>query len=201
MAVAELAQRNGFTPFVDFAYQGLGDGLEADAFGLRTLVDAVPEVIVAASCSKNLGLYRERTGAAVFVAGAAEQAQAIRSQATVAARRIYSMPPAHGALLAGRVLTDETLGALWREELAAMCARINDLRALLVEKLTATTGQDFGFIQNQKGMFSFLGISTEQVTALREKHSVYMVGSSRINVAGINQGNIDYFAAAVADVL
>lgn len=200
-AVAELAQRNGFIPFVDFAYQGLGDGLEADAFGLRCLVDAVPEVIVAASCSKNLGLYRERTGAVVFIAGDSDRAQAVQSQATVAARRIYSMPPAHGALLAGRVLTDATLGQLWREELAQMCHRINELRGLLVSSLNASTGRDFGFIQQQKGMFSFLGISAAQVEELREKHSVYMVGSSRINVAGINKRNIDYFADAVARVL
>jgi aspartate aminotransferase len=200
-AVAELAQRNGFTPFVDFAYQGLGDGLEEDAFGVRLLVDSVPEVIVASSCSKNLGLYRERTGAVIFVGSAQDRAEALQSQATIAARRIYSMPPAHGALLAGRVLTDADLGELWRAELGRMCSRINDLRGLLVSRLTAATGRDFGFIQQEKGMFSFLGISPEQVEALREKHSIYMVGSSRINVAGINQGNIDYFANAVASVI
>jgi aspartate aminotransferase len=199
--VTELAQRNGFTPFVDFAYQGLGDGLDEDAFGVRHLVESVPEVIVASSCSKNLGLYRERTGAVIFVGGAPDRAEALQSQATVAARRIYSMPPAHGALLAGRVLTDASLGELWREELGQMCSRINELRALLVDKLTAATGRDFSFIRQEKGMFSFLGISPAQVEALREKHSVYMVGSSRINVAGINQSNIGYFASAVASVI
>jgi aspartate aminotransferase len=201
LAVTELAQRNGFTPFIDFAYQGLGDGLDEDAFGVRTLVDSVPEVIIASSCSKNLGLYRERTGAVVFAAGAADRAEALQSQATVAARRIYSMPPAHGAILAGRVLTDEALGQLWRQELQQMCARINDLRSLLVSRLDAATGRDFGFIRQEKGMFSFLGITPEQVEELREKYSVYMVGSSRINVAGINRNNIDYFAEAVAKVL
>ena len=201
LAVAELAQRNGFTPFIDFAYQGLGDGLDEDAFGVRTLVNSVPEVIVASSCSKNLGLYRERTGAVVFAAGAADRAEALQSQATVAARRIYSMPPAHGAILAGRVLTDAALGQLWRQELQQMCGRINDLRSLLVSRLGAATGRDFGFIQQEKGMFSFLGITPEQVDELREKYSVYMVGSSRINVAGINRNNIDYFAQAVAKVL
>ena len=201
LAVAELAQRNGFTPFVDFAYQGLGDGLEEDAFGVRQLVHSVPEVIVAASCSKNLGLYRERTGAVVFIAADGERAEAIQSQATVVARRIYSMPPAHGALLAGRVLTDAALGQLWREELLQMCNRINDLRTLLVDRLSAASGRDFGFIQQQRGMFSFLGISPGQVEELRQKHSVYMLGSSRINVAGINQRNVDYFAEALARVL
>ncbi|MCX2982357.1 aspartate/tyrosine/aromatic aminotransferase [Halieaceae bacterium IMCC14734] len=199
--IAALAARNGFTPFVDFAYQGLGDGLEADAAGLRQLVAAVPEVLIAGSCSKNLGLYRERTGAALFVSADPDAAIAAQTQATAAARRIYSMPPAHGAILAGRVLTDARLNALWREELEQMCGRINGLRLQLVEKLNAATGEDFGFIAREKGMFSFLGISAEQVKRLREEHSVYMVGSSRMNIAGLRADNMDYFAAAVAKVL
>jgi aspartate aminotransferase len=200
-AVATLAAERGFTPFIDFAYQGLGDGLEEDAWGLRHLVDQLPEVIVAASCSKNLGLYRERTGAVLFVTGGAVEAEAARSQALVAARRNYSMPPAHGALLAGRVLSDASLGKLWREELSDMCARINGLRGLMVEKLNEATGADFGFIQRQRGMFSFLGLTEDQVNRLREEHSVYMLGSSRVNVAGVNSGNIDYLAQSLAAVL
>jgi aspartate aminotransferase len=200
-AIAALAQEIGFTPFVDFAYQGLGDGLEEDAYGLRQLVAAVPEVLVAASCSKNMGLYRERVGASVIIAGSAEQARAIQSQGTVAARRIYSMPPAHGSILAGKVLADDQLGQIWRQELEQMCGRIIDLRTLLVEKLETATGADFGFIQREKGMFSFLGLNADQVSRLREEHSVYMIGSSRINVAGVNVGNVDYLAEAVAKVL
>ena len=123
------------------------------------------------------------------------------SQAKVAARRVYSMPPAHGALLAARVLTDAALTRRWEQELQRMCARINALRAALVDKLQAATGRDFAFIRGEKGMFSFLGLSAAQVDTLRQQHSVYMLGSSRINVAGVNARNIDYLANAVAAVL
>jgi aspartate aminotransferase len=199
--VAALVQRKGLLPFIDIAYQGLGDGLEEDAWGMRHVIEQVPEALVAASCSKNLGLYRERTGAAVFVGGTADRVEAMLSQALVAARRNYSMPPAHGALLAGRILNDDALGALWRSELGQMCDRINELRGLLAQRLAAATGRDFDFIRQEKGMFSFLGVSEEQVTALREQHSVYMLGSSRVNVAGVNADNVDYLARAVAAVL
>ena len=199
--IADMAERQGFTPFVDIAYQGLGDGLAEDAAGLRLLADRLPEVILAASCSKNMGLYRERTGTAMFVCRDRDNAGAILSQALVAARRIYSMPPAHGALLAGRILSDGRLDALWRSELGTMCGRINGLRTALREKLEGASGLDFGFIEREKGMFSFLGLTPEQTARLREEHSVYMLGSSRINVAGVNARNIDYLAEAVATVL
>lgn len=199
--IADLAEQQGFTPFVDFAYQGLGDGLEEDAAGLRLLVSRVPEMIVAASCSKNLGLYRERVGAAIFVCNDAANARAVLSQAQVAARRVYSMPPAHGALLAGRVLTDEHLGGIWRTELATMCQRINGLRSNLRQALEARCVGDYRFIEREKGMFSFLGLSAAQAVRLREEHSVYMLDSSRVNVAGVNAGNIDYIAESVAKVL
>jgi aspartate aminotransferase len=199
--IAEMAEQQGFLPFVDIAYQGLGDGLEEDAAGLRLLVSRLPEVIVAASCSKNMGLYRERTGATLFVCRDTANASALVSQALVAARKVYSMPPAHGALLAGRILSNDKLGGLWRNELLDMCQRINALRGTLVEKLQGPTGRDFSFIQREKGMFSFLGLSQEQVERLRTEHSVYMLASSRINVAGVNDGNIDYLSQAVAAVL
>jgi aspartate aminotransferase len=199
--IADLADQQGFTPFVDFAYQGLGDGLEEDAAGLRLLVSRLPEVIVAASCSKNLGLYRERVGAAIFVCSDAANARALLSQAQVAARRVYSMPPAHGALLAGRVLTDDYLGGIWRTELNTMCQRMNGLRSDLREALEAHCGGDYAFIEREKGMFSFLGLSVAQAVRLREEFAVYMLDSSRINVAGINAGNINYIAQSVAKVL
>ncbi len=199
--IATMAEQQGFVPFVDIAYQGLGDGLEQDAAGLRTLVDRLPEVIVAASCSKNMGLYRERTGLTLFVCKDSDNAAALVSQAKVAARRVYSMPPAHGAIIAGRILEDATLNALWQTELVAMCERINGLRAGLVSKLNASTGRDFNFIANEKGMFSFLGLSAEQAIRLRKEYGVYMLDSSRINVAGVNASNIDYLADAVAKVL
>tara|TARA_R110002110_G_scaffold184698_2_gene391504 strand:+ start:27291 stop:28487 length:1197 start_codon:yes stop_codon:yes gene_type:complete len=199
--IADMASRQGFLPFVDIAYQGLGDGLEEDAAGLRLLVQRLPEVIIAASCSKNMGLYRERTGATIFASANPASSLALRSQAQVAARRIYSMPPAHGALLAGRVLADDELNANWQDELQAMCRRINGLRTSLMSKLEQCTDRDFSFIEREKGMFSFLGLSREQAVALREEHSVYMLESSRINVAGVNGANIDYLADAVGKVL
>jgi aspartate aminotransferase len=199
--VADMAEAQGFTPFIDIAYQGLGDGLEADAAGVRLLASRVPEMLVAASCSKNMGLYRERTGVTHFLCRTPDSAEALLSQGKVAARRVYSMPPAHGALLAGRVLSDAGLRASWEQELLGMCERINGLRGALVEKLQAATGSDFEFIRREKGMFSFLGLSQEQVQRLREERSIYMLGSSRINVAGVNASNIDYLASAIADVL
>lgn len=199
--IGDLAEAKGLVPFIDIAYQGLGDGLEEDAAGLRHLAERLPEMLVAASCSKNMGLYRERTGCAMFLCKDKDNAEALVSQAKVAARRVYSMPPAHGALLAGRILTDAGLRASWEQELQDMCARINGLRGNLVESLQAATGRDFEFIRQEKGMFSFLGLSKEQVQALRDDYSIYMVGSSRINVAGVNASNIDYLADAVARVL
>ena len=199
--IAALAEQRGFTPFVDIAYQGLGAGIEADAAGLRLLVARLPEVVIAASCSKNMGLYRERAGLAMFVCRDESSAQAAVSQALVAARGIYSMPPAHGALLAGRVLSDAALAQSWRAELATMCERINGLRRELRHKLAASSGRDFDFIERENGMFSFLGLSTEQVLRLRGEFSVYMLDSSRINVAGVNRRNIDYLAQSVAAVL
>lgn len=199
--IADMAEAQGFTPMIDIAYQGLGDGLDQDATGLRLFAERLPELIVAASCSKNMGLYRERTGICVFVCRDGDNAEAVFSQAAVAARRVYSMPPAHGAILAGRILSDPALDALWRDELAAMCQRINGLRADLVSHLQTVSDRDFSFIQREKGMFSFLGLSAEQAQRLRAEHSVYMLDSSRINVAGINAGNIDTLASAVAAVL
>jgi aspartate aminotransferase len=158
-------------------------------------------MIIAASCSKNMGLYRERTGCTIFLCKNADSAAALLSQGKVAARRIYSMPPAHGALLAGRVLASPELTASWEAELESMCKRINGLRNDLVAKLQDATGRDFEFIRSENGMFSFLGLSADQVQALRDQHSVYMLGSSRINVAGVNASNIDYLAKAVASVL
>jgi len=199
--LAEMAERQGFTPFVDLAYQGMGDGLDADAAGLRLLVSRLPEVLVAASCSKNLGLYRERTGAAMFICQDRGAADAVLSQSLAAARRVYSMPPAHGALLAGRVLSDDSLGRIWREELETVCARIQGLRSKLRTALEAQSGADFAFIEQEKGMFSFLGLSAEQAVRLREEFAVYMLDSSRINIAGVNDRNIDYLAQSVAKVL
>jgi len=201
-AVAEAAQKQGFTPFIDLAYQGLGDGLDADAYGLRLMAEKLPEVIVASSASKNFGLYRERTGAVLVVTETAASTEAANSQILVTAREMYSVPPAHGAALVAMILDDAALRTEWDAELTEMRDRINGLRAQLVAKLKARgVNRDFSFIQNEKGMFSFLGLSPEQVKRLVGEFSIYLVGSSRINVAGINNRNIDYLVDCIAAVL
>ena len=199
--MAQMAAEQGFTPMVDLAYQGFGDGLEQDVHGLRALIDNTPEVVVAASCSKNMGLYRERTGLVIFICKDERAAEATASQAKSAARRIYSMPPAHGAIIAGRILSDPTLRSNWEAELSAMCGRINTLRADFRDRLQVATGRDFSFIANEKGMFSFLGLSKEQAQRVRTERGLYMLDSSRINVASLNNRNIDKVVEAVVSVL
>jgi aspartate aminotransferase len=201
-AVTEAALKQGFTPFIDLAYQGLGDGLVEDVYGLRLMAAQLPELIIASSYSKNFGLYRERTGAVVVITQTSASAEAAQSQVVSTAREMYSVPPAHGAALVGMILEDEALKTQWDAELTEMRDRINGLRAELVSKLAAKGVQrDFGFIQNEKGMFSFLGLDAQQVKRLINEFSIYLVGSSRINVAGINKLNIDYLADSIKAVL
>jgi aspartate aminotransferase len=194
-----LAARNGWTPFIDMAYQGFGDGVEEDAYGVRLMAAELPEVLVASSCSKNFGLYRERTGSISFVGETREFADNARSQILKVARGIYSMPPAHGALLVETVLTDAELKMQWLQEVASMRERIKCLRHALADALAPSA--DFSFIPRQRGMFSFLGLRQDQVLRLREEFSVYMVDSSRINLAGINTVNLPYLADAISRVL
>ena len=199
--LADLMSERQLLPMIDFAYQGMGAGLDQDAAGIRAVLERVPEMIIAVSSSKNIGLYRERAGAVVFVGGDARAAEAMASQAVSAARRVYSMPPAHGALLAGRVLSSSQLRSSWKVELGQICERINGLRGQFQEALTTATGRDFGFIGTEHGMFSFLGLSVEQAQRLREEQSVYMLDSSRINIAGLNANNLGRVVEAVAAVL
>lgn len=201
-ALTQLCERRGLTPFIDLAYQGLSEGLDEDAFGVRLMASRLPEVVVVSSCSKNLGLYRERVGAASVVSANAEGAKLALANASNVARGIYSMPPDHGAAIVGYILNNPELRAQWIKELAEMRARINGLRTLLVDKLSARkTPMDFSFIARERGMFSFLGITKEQVIKLREQFHIYMVESSRVNVAGINHKNVDTIADAIASVL
>ena len=200
--LAELFERRGIVPFIDIAYQGLSQGLDEDAFGVRLMAERLPEVVVVASCSKNLGLYRERVGAVSVVSTNSDAAKLALSNASNVARGIYSMPPDHGAAIVAAVLHDDALRALWIEELGEMRNRLNDLRRLLVDKLVERHSPiDFSFIAQERGMFSFLGISREQVVRLREEFHVYMVESSRINVAGVNRSNADTVADAIVAVL
>lgn len=206
-AVAQLCANKGLVPFVDMAYQGFGTGLDEDAAGLRLLAREVPEMFVAVSCSKNFGLYRERVGLLLVIAETATGAEAAGSQLINVARGIYSMPPSHGAAIVATILESAELRREWVEEVTQMRNRINGLRALAVKKLNVACqlaglkNANFGFIQKQYGMFSFLGISEQQVKRLKDEFSIYMVGSSRINVAGLNDDNIGYFAESVAKVL
>ena len=199
--VADLAVEVGFTPLVDIAYQGFGSSLEEDAAGLRKLAAAVDELIICSSCSKNFGLYRERIGACSIIAKDAATADISNSVLLSVVRSIYSMPPAHGADIVSTILGSTELTQMWHDELDEMRNRINGLRTLIKESLAAKgIDQDFSFIDRQNGMFSFLGINKEQIERLQKEYSIYIVGSSRVNVAGISDANIDYFANAVADV-
>lgn len=197
--VTDLVLEKGLLPFVDMAYQGLGDGLESDAAGLRHMAGRVPEMIVAASCSKNFGLYRERTGALMLMGATDSVASAANSQLLSVIRSHYSMPPAHGAAIVETILGDEALRADWQLELAGMCDRILGLRRAFAEAL-APAG-DFGFIARQRGMFSFLGISPAQVRRLREEYGIYMLESSRVNVAGLNDRTLPVVAEAIRTIL
>ena len=198
----DVAKARGFTPLVDMAYQGFGAGLDEDAKGLRYLADNVDEMLLCSSCSKNFGLYRERIGAVSIIAADSSVAEVARVNLLSVVRSIYSMPPAHGAIIVANILDSNELTALWHEELAEMRNRINSYRQLIIDKLAAEgVAQDFSFITRQHGMFSFLGINKAQIDRLRSEFSIYMVGSSRVSIAGLNHSNIDYFAKSVATVL
>ena len=199
---AELAKERGFTPLVDMAYQGFGTGLDEDAKGLRYLADHVEEMLLCSSCSKNFGLYRERIGAVSVVSADSKISDIARVNLLSVVRSIYSMPPAHGAIIVASILDSTELTALWHQELAEMRNRINNYRQLIIDKLAGEgVTQDFSFITRQHGMFSFLGINKEQIARLRNEFSIYMVDSSRVSIAGLNHSNIDYFARSVATVL
>lgn len=201
-AIAKLLVRKGLIPFVDIAYQGLGEGLTEDAYGLRLLADTVPEMLIASSCSKNFGLYRERTGSVLVITPNQQLAAITASNLFSLIRGHYSMPPAHGAAIVETILGNTELTKSWDDELSMMRNRILQLRHQLANQI-AISGceQDFSFIPQQKGMFSFLGINKEQVARLRDEHSIYMLDSSRINIAGLSSHNLTYVAQALAAVL
>ncbi len=201
-AVVELTADRGFLPLIDIAYQGFGVGLDEDALGVRLMAEAVPELIVASSCSKNFGLYRERCGALSILGRNATATAAAESVIHNVTRGLYSMPPAHGPAIVDIILASDELRSQWLVELAEMRERINGLRQLAVERIrSAGITRDFSFIERQSGMFSFLGISTEQVDRLRDEFSIYMTRATRINIAGFRDDNLDYFAESLAAVL
>ncbi len=201
-AIAKLAEARGFLPFVDFAYQGFGDGLEEDAVGVRRLAARVEEMVVAASCSKNFGLYRERVGCAFVLGGSPERSDLMLGQLLSVARASYSSPPAHGAALVGMILDDAALRADWRAELEEVRAHMLGLRRTLAAGLRARTNSDrHDFIGRHRGMFSLLGMTPVQVARMRDEHAIYMVGAGRINVAGLPEEEVERFADALIAVL
>lgn len=195
-AVAELVNRKGLFPLVDFAYQGLGQGLAEDAQGLHILLENVEEALLAYSCDKNFGVYRERTGALYAVGRNAAEAQSAMSNMATQARVMWSMPPDHGAAAARIVLETPALEKIWREEVANMNERVKTIR-----NACAAETQKLGFLANQNGMFSNLNITKEQVAQLREDHAIYMAGSGRINLAGLRLADVSRFCAAVEPLL
>lgn len=200
--VVALTKEQGFTPLIDMAYQGFGDGVDIDAYGVRHMAAAVDNMILCSSCSKNFGLYRERIGSCSVIAKDANTANIAQSVLLYVVRCLYSMPPAHGSAIVETILGSKELTQEWLDELKVMRDRINGNRAILVDKLKANgVDRDFSFIARQKGMFSFLGVNPEQVARLQKEFSIYMVGSSRISIAGISEDNVDYLAQSIAKVL
>jgi len=198
--VAALLAEAGAVPLVDLAYQGFGDGLEADAAGTRLMAARLPEVLIAASCSKNFGIYRERTGILLALGDAARREVTQGTLATLN-RVSYSFPPDHGARLVTTILCDPVLRADWQDELETVRAGMLDLREALAQELRRLAGSDrFGFLAQHRGMFSRLGATPEQVEALRRDHGIYMVGDSRFNVAGLNRATVPVLARAIIDV-
>ncbi|WP_247840258.1 amino acid aminotransferase [Pseudomonas sp. MWU12-3103b] len=198
--VLDVVRRRGLLPLIDFAYQGFGDGLEQDAWSTRLFAAEVPELLITSSCSKNFGLYRDRTGALIVCAKTADKLIDIRSQLANIARNLWSTPPDHGAAVVATILADPELKARWADEVETMRLRIAQLRSGLVEALEPHGLRErFAHIGVQRGMFSYTGLSPDQVKQLREQHSVYMVSSGRANVAGIDATRLALLAEAIAN--
>ncbi|WP_321371668.1 amino acid aminotransferase [uncultured Desulfuromusa sp.] len=200
--IGDLLAEQDVLPLVDFAYQGLANGIEEDRSGLLELVKKVKQMLVCSSFSKNFGLYRERTGALTVIADDAQQANIVMSQVKLRIRYNYSNPPSHGGQIVAVVLSDKELKAKWYEEVAGIRSRINDMRHLFVKTLKEKgVQQDFSSIIEQRGMFSFSGLTKDQVDRLRDEFSIYIVGSGRINVAGMTPANMDRLCEAIKAVL
>jgi len=201
-AITDLAAERGFTPMIDIAYMGFERGVEEDALAVRLFSEKCPEVIVASSCSKNFAVYRERVGAISFVCENEQKAADVETVINSLTRKSYSMPPAHGPGIIDIILHSDELTELWISEVAGMRNRINGLRKTMSEKITASgISKDFSYLERQSGMFSFLGLSVEQVARLKNEFAIYTVNSARVNVASFNEGNMDYFIEALVEVL
>lgn len=199
--IAKFLADKKLIPFVDFAYQGFGNGLEEDAFGVRTIAKYNPEMLIASSFSKNFGLYNERVGVLTVVSSDVDTAAKVLSQVKISVRTAISNPPAHGEKIVSTILSTPELRAKWEAELKGMRDRINEMRHLLSSKLKAAGAGDFDFITEQNGMFSFSGLDKDQVELLRKDFGIYAVASGRICVAGINTNNIDSIVTAITAVV
>jgi aspartate aminotransferase len=200
--VSDMMVKNGLIPMVDIAYQGFGNGLDEDAFGVRLVASTCPETLIAASCSKNFGVYRERTGIFMGVSQDAGKVGLLQANMAYLNRQNFSFPPDHGARLVTMVLNDPQLRADWEAELEEVRSGMLDLRQQLAAELQRQTNSNrFGFITDHNGMFSMLGLSEEQVGKLRDDHGVYAVGDSRINIAGLSKDTVPILAKAIASVL
>lgn len=200
--VIELIGERGLVPFLDMAYQGFAQGLEEDAQPIRKVFEKLPEALLSYSCSKNFGLYRERTGCMIVKSAGNDAEKALVTNMARLARANYSMPPSHGAALMTTVMEDADLRAMWQEELAEMRDRVNGLRRGLADSLTQKGfGGRFGAVATQTGMFSLLNLSPEEVAALQKDYAIYFPANGRINVAGLAQANIPYVADAIASVV
>ncbi|SEG25888.1 aromatic-amino-acid transaminase [Thalassococcus halodurans] len=199
--VVDLLNKTGAVPMIDIAYQGFGDGLEADAAATRLVASSCPEVLIAASCSKNFGIYRERTGLLMAVSSDPAKFKVNQGTLSYLNRQNFSFPPDHGARLVTMVLNDPALRADWEAELEEVRLGMLRLRQALADELRTLSGSDrFGFLAQHRGMFSRLGVGPDKVEAMREKHGIYMVGDSRMNIAGLNDMTIPKLAKAIIDV-
>ncbi len=198
--VVESLQKTGAVPFIDIAYQGFGDGLEVDAEAVRLVASSMPETLIAASCSKNFGIYRERTGILMAVSETASGQPLTQGTLAFLNRQNYSFPPDHGARLVTMILNDDALRTDWQAELEDVRQGMLKLRTQLAAELQRLSGSDrFGFLAQHRGMFSRLGATPEQVERLRAEHGIYMIGDSRMNIAGLNEATIPILAKAIID--
>ena len=199
--IAEVCQERHILPFIDTAYQGFAQGLDADAEGTRIMATLVPELMTVSSCSKNFGLYRERVGALSVVTASAEHTAAIKTHILKTVRAMISMPPDHGARVVGQILSSPELRAAWLAELDQMRTRLASQRQSFVAALPDALQQRFAFVADQYGMFSLLGLTPDEIQTLREEWHLYIVGSSRVNVAGLTATKVGYIAEALGATL
>ncbi len=200
--IAQIVQKGNLVPFFDIAYQGFGEGLEQDASVIRLFADMDMTMVISSSFSKSFSLYGERVGALTLVSSSAEESSRVLSQLKRVIRTNYSTPPTHGAKIVAEVLNTPELYALWEEELSGMRERIRTMRVQLTQKLQEHGAKkDFSFVLNQRGMFSYSGLSVDQVDRLRDDYGIYAISTGRICIAALNSGNIDYVARSIAAVI